>query len=384
MHRLCVVTGTRAEYGLLSGLIRALCSSPLFKLNIVATGQHLSPEFGFTQSEIIDDGFRIDASIETLISGDSPTAISKSICLGLAGFADYFKHSRPDILIILGDRFEIFPAVLAAFLAGVPIAHINGGESTAGAFDEALRHSISKMAWWHFVAAEEYKNRVIQLGEDPDRVFNVGSLSADNIRDTVLLDRADLICETNIPLKKKNLLITYHPETLSSENAEVPFQALLDALDKLDDTCLIFTMPNSDSRGRLLWSMTKAFVSQRQTHRICFASLGTKLYLSTLNLIDGVVGNSSSGLTEAPTFSIGTINIGDRQKGRLRAASVIDCQATADSILKALDHLYTDDFRKTLESAQNPYGTPDAATNILNILSSTRIPENLSKTFFDI
>ena len=318
-RKICVFTDTRAEYGLLRCVMEGIKHSPKLELQVIATGTHLSPEFGLTYKEIENDKFLIDKKVEIVLSSDTPSAISKSTGLGMIGFADAFNDLKPDLAIMLGDRYELMAAAFTALVSHIPIAHISGGETTEGAFDEAIRHSITKMAWWHFVAAEEYKNRVIQLGEDPERVFNVGGLGVDAIKKTNLLSKRDLLKRIDIKFGKKNLLITFHPVTLEKQTSEKQFKNLLDALNTFHDINIIFTMPNSDSDGRVIKKMIEEFVSKHTERATAFSSLGHLNYLSTIQYVDGVVGNSSSGLSEVPTFKIGTVNIGDRQKGRLKA-----------------------------------------------------------------
>lgn len=383
-RKICVVTGTRAEYGLLRYLMEGLQATNNIELQIIATGMHLSPEFGLTYKEIENDGFKIDRKIEMLLSSDTPTGISKSTGLGLIGIADAYKNLNPDIVVVLGDRYEILAASLAALFAAIPIAHIHGGETTEGAFDEAIRHSITKIAWWHFVAAKEYEKRVIQLGENPNRVFNVGGLGVDAIKRTKLLSKKDLMEKTGMKFSKRNLLITYHPLTLEKQTSQQSFQLLLDVLDDKKDIYLIFTMPNADTDGIVIKNMINDFVKYHPENTISFTSMGSLNYLSTLKFVDGVVGNSSSGLAEAPTFKIGTINVGDRQKGRLMANSVIDCEPTAHSINNAINKLYSNEFQKKLHSVNNPYGDGDAIEKIMDILLNVDIPKEMKKEFYDL
>jgi len=383
-RKICVVTGTRAEYGLLRWLMDGINKSTKLDLQIVATGMHLSPEFGLTYQEIENDGFKIDKKIEMLLSADTPSSISKSTGLGLIGFADVFYELNPDIVIVLGDRYEVLAASLAAMFENIPIAHIHGGETTAGAFDEAIRHSITKMSWWHFVAADEYEKRVIQLGENPERVFNVGGLGVDAIKKTNLLSKDELMIKTGIKFGKKNLLITYHPVTLENKTSQQDFKSLLDVLSEIKDIYIIFTMPNADLDGRIIKKMINDFVFNQSERSISFTSMGSLNYLSTLQYVDGVVGNSSSGLAEAPTFKIGTINIGDRQKGRLKAESIIDCEPTKKSIRLAIDKLYGHKFQKDIHSVQNPYGDGDAIEKIMSILLNKPIPKEMKKDFYDL
>jgi len=384
MQKIGVVTGSRADYGLLRYLMRDVQVSSNFELQIVATGMHLSSEFGMTYQEIEKDGFTINDKVEMLLSSDTSSAISKSTGLGMIGFSDAFNKLNPDLLIVLGDRYEILSASTAAMFAKIPIAHIHGGETTEGAFDEAIRHSISKMAWWHFVAADEYEKRVIQLGENPKRVFNVGGLGVDAIKKTRLLSKKELMEKTDIKFGEKNLLITYHPVTLEKNTSQKHFQSILYAINELRDVYLIFTMPNADSDSKIIKEMINEFVTNNPKTSISFTSMGNLNYLSTLQFVDGVIGNSSSGLAEAPTFKIGTINIGDRQKGRLKAESIIDCEPTKKSIRLAIDKLYGHKFQNDIHSVQNPYGDGDAIEKILDILLNEDIPKEMKKEFYDL
>ena len=383
-RKICVITGSRAEYGLLHWLMKGVLMANDFQLQIIATGTHLSPDFGLTYKEIEEDGFDINKKVEMVLSADTPSAIAKSTGLGMIAFADVFTDLKPDIVVILGDRYEIFAAAFSAFIACIPIAHISGGETTEGAFDEAIRHSITKMAWWHFVAADEYAKRVIQLGEDPKRIFNVGSLGVDAIKKLRFLTKQELMDKTGIVFGKRNLLVTYHPVTLEKQTSRKYFQSLLDVLNELDDVYLIFTMPNADSDSRIIKQMIDDYVATHKGNSIAFTSMGHTNYLSTLQFIDGVVGNSSSGLGEAPTFKIGTINIGDRQKGRLKAKSVIDCVPTKKSIKMAIETLYSRDFQKALLSVESPYGEAGAAEKIIRVLQETKFPEEIKKGFYDL
>jgi GDP/UDP-N,N'-diacetylbacillosamine 2-epimerase (hydrolysing) len=383
-RKICVVTGTRAEYGLLLWLMKAIEKEPTLELQIIVTGMHLSHEFGLTYKGIEEDGFKISKKIEMLVSGDTASAISKSTAIGLIGFADAFNELSPHIIVLLGDRFELLSAAIAATFARIPIAHLHGGETTEGAFDEAIRHAITKMAWWHFVANDEYKRRVIQLGEHPKRVFNVGGLGVDSIKKTKLLSREELTTSTGIRFQKKNLLVTYHPVTLEDRTSHQHFQVLTDALHDLNDLYLIFTMPNADSDGRIIKKMVDQFVTNHKKRSIAFVSMGHLNYLSTMQFVDGVVGNSSSGLAEAPSFNIGTINIGDRQKGRLKAESVIDCQPTIESIKNAIGMLYSNSFQKRLTSVTSPYDGDNATEKILQCVKYEVIPKELKKEFFDL
>ena len=383
-RKICVVTGTRAEYGLLHGLMKSINNHNEFELQTLVTGMHLSPEFGLTYKNIKKDGFKINRKIEILLSSDNPASISKSVALGLISFADSFNELKPNLIIILGDRFEALSAAIAASFAKIPILHIHGGEVTVGAFDESIRHSITKMSWWHFVAAKEYKNRVIQLGENPKRVFNVGGFGVDLIKKTKLISKNQLMNELGIKFGDKNLLITYHPETLDEESSKNKMKVILEALHNFDDINLIFTMPNADQENYALKQLINDFVLLHRDRSIAFNSMGHVNYLSTLQFIDGVVGNSSSGLLEAPTFNIGTINIGERQKGRLKASSVIDCDISTESINNAINTLYTKKFNKVIMATKNPYGNGGAVKKVFNFLKKEKFPKTLKKDFFDL
>jgi GDP/UDP-N,N'-diacetylbacillosamine 2-epimerase (hydrolysing) len=383
-RKICVVTGTRAEFGLLRWLMEAINNHPELTLQVVASGMHLSPEFGSTYREIEEAGFQIDVKVEMLLSSDTNTAITKSMGLGLIGFADAYERLAPDMLVVLGDRFEIFAATSAAMIAGIPIAHLHGGETTEGAFDEAIRHSITKMSHLHFVAADEYRRRVIQLGEHPDRVFNVGGMGIDAIKRIKLLSLEELERSLDFALGEKNLLITFHPVTLEGGASSVAqMRELLAALAELEDTTLIFTMPNADTGGRELGTLVQQFVEKHPRAK-AYTSLGQLRYFSCLEQVDGVVGNSSSGLAEAPSFNIGTVNIGDRQKGRLKAKSVIDCQPSKHAILDAVKHLYSPTFQQMLQTVENPYGQGNACESIIKYLINTPLENILKKQFYDL
>lgn len=383
IRKICVVTGTRAEYGLLRWVMQGIKDEPALALQVIATGMHLSPEFGQTYREIEQDGFQIDIKVEMLTSSDTPVGIAKSMGLGLIGFADALHELSPDLIVVLGDRFEIFAAVATALVARIPVAHLHGGEITEGAFDEALRHSITKMSHLHFVAAEEYRNRVIQLGEQPERVFLVGGLGIDNINRLKLLNRAELEKSIGFKLGAKNLLITFHSVTLEMSTAKDQMAELLAALETLEDTQLIFTMPNADTDGRALIKMIEQFVSQHPNAR-AYTSLGQLRYLSCIAQVDGVIGNSSSGLTEVPSFKKGTINVGDRQRGRLHAESVINCEPTRKSIDAALKKLYSTAFQMKLSQVQNPYGDGGASQKIVQLLQAHPLNDSLKKSFYDL
>ena len=378
-----MVTGTRAEYGLLRWVMEGLRDSPGMTLQVIATAMHLSPEFGLTYQAMEQDGFTIDRKIEMLLSSDTPTGIAKSMGLGMIGFADAFRELRPELLLVLGDRFEILSAVAAALVARIPVAHLHGGEITEGAFDDAIRHSITKMSHLHFVAAQEYRNRVIQLGESPERVFVVGGLGIDSIKKLKLLERTELEASLGFKLGRRNLLITFHPATLDRATPAEQMTELLAALGELHDTRLIFTMPNADTGHRALFTLVDGFVASHPNAR-AYRSLGQVAYLSCMRHADGVVGNSSSGLLEAPTFPRGTVNIGDRQRGRLRAANVIDCEPERDKIAEALRKLYSPSFAATLANVRNPYGEGGASERVVEILRDFPLDGLLRKSFHDL
>ncbi len=381
-RKICIITGTRAEYGLLRWVMQGIKADPELTLQIIATGMHLSPEFGLTYREIEQDGFQIDRKVEMLTSSDTPVGIAKSIGLGLIGFADALNDLHPDLIVVLGDRFEIFSAVSAALVARIPVAHLHGGEATEGSIDEALRHSITKMSHLHFVAAEEYRQRVIQLGEQPDRVLLVGGLGADNISRLKLLDREELQQSLGFELGQKSLLVCFHPATLETNTAAQQMAELLAALAELRNTQLVFTMPNADTDGRVLIQLIEQFVAQHANTR-AYTSLGQLRYLSCMAHVDGVVGNSSSGLLEAPSFQKGTINIGDRQRGRLQAASVINCEPTRQSITSALGHLYSANFQSGLSKVISPFGEGGASNAIVAKIKSIPLSGVLKKRFYD-
>jgi GDP/UDP-N,N'-diacetylbacillosamine 2-epimerase (hydrolysing) len=382
-RRICVVTGTRAEYGLLRWVMQGIKDDPDLILQIIATGMHLSKEFGLTYREIEKDGFQIDRKVEMLTISDTPVGIAKSMGLGLIGFADALNELNPDLIVVLGDRFEIYPAVTAALAARIPVAHLHGGEATEGLIDEAIRHAITKMSHLHFVAAEEYRKRVIQLGEQPDRVFLVGGLGVDNIKRLQLLDRAELEDSLDFKLGKKNLLITFHPVTLEKGTAANQMSELLAALADLQDTHLIFTMPNADTDGRVLIRMVEQFVENHENAR-AYVSLGQLRYLSCITHVDGVIGNSSSGLAEVPSFRKGTINIGDRQRGRLQATSVINCEPTRLAVTASLQRLYSTEFQSSLNAVRNPYGDGGASEKIIATIKTVALDGLVKKHFYDI
>ncbi len=382
--RICIVTGSRAEYGLLRPLMEEIRDDAVLLLQVIVTGMHLSPEFGLTYREIEKDGFLINEKIEILLSSDSSVGIAKSMGLAMGGLAGAYGRLSPDIVVVLGDRFEIFCAAAAALVGRLPAAHIHGGEITQGAIDDSFRHSITKMSHLHFTALEEYRKRVIQLGESPDRVFNVGALGLDNIKRVKLLSRTALEKKFGLKFNRRNLLITFHPATVEKNSSEEQFKNLLGVLDELKDTALIFTKANADTDGRIINKMIDEYVSENSHKAVAVVSMGQQGYLSAMRFADAVVGNSSSGIIEAPSFGIGTINIGDRQKGRVRAESVIDCVPAVQGIRDAIRRLYSAEFQERLKGVVNPYGNADAAKKIKKILRYYQFDNTLKKVFFDV
>lgn len=379
-RKICVVTGTRAEYGVLHWLMRKIKEDELLELQVVATGMHLSPEFGLTYRTIEADGYTINAKVEMLLSSDTPVGIAKSIGLGVIGFAEALDRLQPDILVLMGDRFEMLAAAQAALVAKIPIAHLGGGDVTEGSYDEAIRHSVTKMAQIHIVSTGDAAQRIRQLGENPALIFTVGGLGLEAIKNTELLSREDVEEKIGFRFRKSNVLITFHPPTLDVQPAPAQFQELLDALDLLDpETGLIFTKPNADTEGRALIQMIEDYVTTRENAR-AYVSLGQQLYLSVVTQVDAVVGNSSSGIYEVPSLKKPTVNIGTRQKGRLQAPSVINTEPNRDSIVAAIREA----FRKDCSGVTNPYGDGNSSDRIVAILKSITDPRGLlRKEFFD-
>jgi len=380
-HKICVVTGTRADYGLLRPLMNEIKKDQELQLQIIATGMHLSPEFGLTYLEIEEDAFTIDKKIEMLLSSDTPVGITKSIGLAIIGFADALHQLQPDLLILLGDRYEILAAAQAALIAKIPIAHIAGGDTTEGAFDEAIRHSITKMSHIHFVTNEKAFQRVKQLGENPRFIYNVGSTAIDSIINIVPMDRSELEKALQFKFLQKNLLITFHPVTLECQASGRQFNELLKALHDLgSEIGLIFTKPNADPEGREIIRLIDDFVSSH-SNAVTYTSLGQKLYFSLIKYVDAVVGNSSSGIYEVPSFKKPTVNIGDRQKGRLMASSVINCAPEKSEIEKAIREAFVKDCSDTV----NPYGDGNSSAKIIEVIKSVEDYKSLlKKHFFEI
>ena len=384
MVKICVVSGTRAEYGLLYWTMKAIQDNPNLELSVCVTGMHLSPEFGLTYKQIESDGFQIDGKIEMLVSSDTSVGITKSIGLGLIGFADFFERTKPDWILVLGDRFEIFAAVSAAMIARIPVAHCHGGEATEGLIDEAIRHSITKMAHLHFTSTVEYRNRVIQLGEQPKNVFHVGALGIENINRLKLLNKEEFEASIDFKLSSLNFLVTFHPVTLDNASAEQQFTELVEALSSFKVAKIIFTKPNADNDGRVIIKLIDEFVSNNPTNAKSFISLGQLRYLSAIKHCQVVIGNSSSGLIEVPSFKKPTINIGDRQQGRIEAESVISCKPEKKSIIEAITLALSEEFQNQLPNIKNPYGEGNSSVKILDTILSKSVGNILKKNFYNI
>ncbi len=385
MRKICVVTGTRAEYGLLSRLMRLIKESNQTELQIIATNMHLSPKYGNTYQEIEKDGFVIDKKIPILNEEkDDANATIKSMAKALSGFADAYDELKPDLVVVLGDRYEILAAATAALIECIPIAHIHGGEITEGAYDDAIRHSITKMSHLHFTSTEEYRRRVIQLGEQPERVFYVGALGVENITSIPLMAKEEVEESIGFMIDRNTILVTYHPVTLSRVDVKTLIKDFLSALQERTNLRIVFTMPNSDNGGSIISKEIEQFVARNNDRAICFKSLGIKRYLSLMKQVSAVVGNSSSGILEAPSFRIPTLNIGDRQTGRVAAESVYNCAPDKVSILTGLDFIFSDAFKEKAAQAVNPYDKSGTAEAIFNVIKSYPLNQLEHKHFFDI
>ena len=379
-----VLTATRAEYGLLKPIIKKLQSIPAFDVRVVVTGAHLSPAFGSTYKEIERDGITIDAKLEILSGSDTPSAISKAMGTAMIRFADYFDTLRPDMLVVLGDRYETLAVCCVAMNQRIPIAHLYGGETTQGAVDEAIRHAITKLSYLHFTSTEEYRRRVIQLGEEPDRVFCVGAIGIENILSENYLSKERLEAALDFKLDKPYALVTFHPVTLETNKALEQIEALLAVVKKQKGLKFIFTKANADENGLVINRLIEQFV-QENAHAVIFSSLGVQKYLSALKYCTMVIGNSSSGLIEAPSFGIPTINIGERQKGRLQASSVINCDSTEPEIEGAIAQALLGEVRNQAKNTINPYGDGNTSSKIISVIVEylTRDKIQMMKKFFD-
>ena len=386
MKRIGIMTGTRAEYGLLKSLMQEINKDNDLELYLIVSGMHLSPEFGMTYKEIEEDGFEINAKVEMLLSSDSPAGISKSIGLGVIGFADEFQRAVLDMLILLGDRYEALSAAISAMVMRIPIAHLHGGELTEGAIDEGIRHSITKMSYLHFTSTEQYRNRVIQLGENPERVFYVGALGVENIKKINLMTKEELEKSIHFEIDENTVVVTYHPVTLENNTVEEQFLNLLKVLDRNPKIRMIFTKANADTNGRIVNELIDKYTAQNSERACAFMSLGQKRYLSALKYCRIVIGNSSSGIIEAPSFGKPIINIGDRQKGRICADSVINCGYTQQEIQQAMETALTKEFENKASNCRNPYEKENTAANIISVIKDYLLNDKikLKKGFYDI
>lgn len=386
MKRIGIMTGTRAEYGLLKPLMQEINKDNDLELYLIVSGMHLSPEFGMTYKEIEEDGFEINAKVEMLLSSDSPAGISKSIGLGVIGFADEFQRADLDMLILLGDRYEALSAAISAMVMRIPIAHLHGGELTEGAIDEGIRHSITKMSYLHFTSTEEYRRRVIQLGENPERVFCVGAIGVENIKKINLMTKEELERSIHFEIDENTVIVTYHPVTLENNTVEEQFLNLLEVLDRNPKIRMIFTKANADTNGRIVNELIDKYAAQNSERACAFVSLGQKRYLSALKYCRIVIGNSSSGIIEAPSFGKPIINIGDRQKGRICADSVINCGYTQQEIQQAMETALTEEFENKARNCRNPYEKENTAANIISVIKDYLLNDKikLKKGFYDI
>lgn len=385
MYTIAVFTGARSEYGVLKPLIKRLKTEKSFILKLIVSGSHLSPEFGMTVKDIESDGYVADEKIEILMSSDSEVGISKSMGLAMISFSEAYQRIKPDILVVVGDRYEAFAAIAVAAVANIPVAHISGGDVTEGAYDDAFRHSMTKMSYLHFPGNEESAKRIVQLGEAPDRVFNVGEPGLENIKNMNFYSVNELEKMLNIELGEKYFTVIFHPITLEKGNAESQYKEVLNAISKFKDYRIVFIKGNADSEGRVINKMLEEYVTLNEN---CYAfdSLKIQEYLSLIKNSKCVIGNSSSGIIEAPSFKIPTINIGDRQKGRLRAKSVIECTPDAGKIIECINKAVSKEFQFEIADTENPYGDGNTSIKILEILKEflEKNKINLKKKFYDI
>ncbi|HDM8144085.1 TPA: UDP-N-acetylglucosamine 2-epimerase (hydrolyzing) [Vibrio harveyi] len=380
--KVAVFTGTRAEYGLLFWLLKDIQSDPDLTLQLLVSGMHLSPEFGETYKQIEKDGFSIDEKIEILLSSDSAVGTAKSMGLGVLGFADALSRLAPDVLVILGDRFEALAAAQTAMILRIPIVHLHGGEITEGAYDDAIRHAITKLSYLHGTSTEEYRQRVIQLGESPERVKNIGAIGLDHLKRASFMDTQELSKSLNFSIDKPYFLVTYHPVTLGEEAPEESFQALLDALDTFPDHQVILTYPNADDGGRRIIPMLEEYARSNPERVLAIPSLGQVRYLSAVKHAAAVIGNSSSGIIEVPAFDVPTVNIGSRQKGRLAAKSVLNAAATKESISNAVSLAVSRKYKAENENIANPYGQGDSSKQVIEMIKGLQFER--SKAFYDL
>ncbi|WP_333887964.1 UDP-N-acetylglucosamine 2-epimerase [Sphingobacterium siyangense] len=383
MKKICIVTATRAEYGLLKPLMELIQQSSELALQIIVTGAHLSPEFGLTYQQIESDGFAIDEKVEILLSSDTASSVVKTMGLAMNGMAGAFPRLKPDVLVILGDRYEMLAIAAAATIFKIPIAHIHGGEITEGAYDDAIRHAITKLSHLHFTSTEEYRDRVIQMGENPDIVFNVGAIGLDNIKNVTLLTKDELESDLKIKFKKFNYQVTYHPETLGEISAEKQFQILLQVIDQQEDSFFVFTKANADTNGRIINQMIDRYVADNTGKAAAFSSLGTLRFLSLVKNCTAIVGNSSSGILEAPSLKTATINIGDRQRGRVQSSSVMNVACEFNEIRKGFEEIKNNKIFGEIEDSQNPYDNGGAANQIFQVLNRDQLQGTVKK-FYNI
>lgn len=381
--KLFVITSSRADYGLLSPLLRRLVKDRTFDLKIVVTGSHLSKDFGFTYKEIEKDKLPIYRKVPIIQSDDSSLSIVNSCSLALKRIGKLYQENRPDAIFVLGDRYEIFCAVYAALFYKIPVLHYSGGEKTIGAYDDAIRHSITKLSHLHFVSCNEYKRRVIQLGEDPKRVFNVGSLGVDNIKNLKLMSQTELSDSLNFRVNSPFLLVSYYPETLSQIPVKEQFNRVLNALERFSEFNIIFTKSNADTDGRIISKMIDAHVL-KNAKWVAFESLGVVRYLSAIKYCEAVIGNSSSGYTEAPLFNKPTVNIGKRQKGRVKATSILDVDLDTNKIVAGIKVALSDKFKSSLKGQKSLFGNGKASEKIINILKEIKLEGLIQKEFYDL
>lgn len=377
--KICVVTATRAEYGLLKPLIQQIQDDDSLELQIIATGAHLSPEFGLTYKLIEKDGFTISDKVEMLMSSDTSTGIVKTMGVCMISIADSFSRLKPDMIVVLGDRYEMLSVVSAATIFKIPVAHLHGGEITEGAYDDAIRHAITKMSHLHFVSTEEYRQRVIQMGEADENVFHVGAIGLDNIRNFQLLTKEELEEELGLKFKKYNYQVTFHPETLGNLSSGEQFEMLLKAIDSQNDSMFVFTKANADTDGRIINQMIDEYVAKNQDKAKAFHSLGALRFLSFLSHSTAIVGNSSSGILEAPSLNIPTINIGERQKGRTQAKSILNCSCNIESINKSFEIVKSSEFSESIKGIKNPYENGGAASKIIEVIKSRKNINSIKK-----
>ncbi|EKO5124731.1 UDP-N-acetylglucosamine 2-epimerase [Vibrio fluvialis] len=384
MRKVCIFTGGRAEYGLLRPLLQELKDDENVELQLLVSGMHLSPEFGLTYKEIEKDGYVCNEKVEMVLSSDTPSSTVKSMGLGMIGFSDALERLAPDVLVTLGDRYENMAVVTAAWVCRIPVAHIQGGEKTLGAIDDQFRHCITKLSTLHFVTTEEYRKRVIQLGEEPNRVFDVGALNVDALKKIELLSKSELECQIGLKFDKPTILVTFHPVTLEKDTAEQNFSQFLAALDELGEVNVIFTKTLADTEGRVINGMIDEYVSQNKLNTVAFTSLGQLRYISALNYVDVVAGNSSSGIIETPSFKVPTINVGKREKGRIMADNVICVEQSKESIISGFKKAFSKEFKDGLNSMHNPYEKADTAIKIKDVLVGYEFAESTMKSFYDV